>query len=429
MVLGPISHGAGDRVRRMVSERSHRVHRMRRIALYSHDAQGLGHMRRNLAIADAFAEDGETSVLLVSGAREAGLFPLPRNTDLLTLPALRKGDDSRYSSRSLGLELDEMVGLRSQVLGSALMAYAPDVFVVDKLPGGVENELLPCLRRLTDQGTRLVLGLREVLDDPARVRRDWERSSFEAVVRAFYDAIWVYGDPRVYDPVEEYGMPEDLAERVRYSGYIDRRQGRPLTAAEATAQRAALDLPAGPIALAMAGGGEDGFQLLEAFARSRMPEGATGLMVTGPMMPDAQREALNALAEGRDDLRLIPFIQDGDQLIRLADRVICMAGYNTTCEVLASGSRALLVPRVHPREEQLIRAERLSELGAVDFLHPRDLSPAAVSAWLTMPLAPAERLIPPMDLGGLRRLPALMADVLRRPTCRALPERPRVAFA
>ena len=215
-----------------------------------------------------------------------------------------------------------------------------------------------------------MLGLREVLDDPARVRRDWQRSSFEAVVRAFYDAIWVYGDPRVYDPVEEYGMPEDLAARVRYSGYIDRRRGRPLTAVEATAQRAALDLPAGPIALAMAGGGEDGFQLLEAFARSRMPEGATGLVVTGPMMPDAQREALEALAEDRQDLRLVPFIQDGDQLIRLADRVVCMAGYNTTCEVLASGSRALLVPRVHPRVEQLIRAERLSELGAVDFLHP-----------------------------------------------------------
>jgi predicted glycosyltransferase len=402
---------------------------MRRIALYSHDAQGLGHMRRNLAIADALAEDGETSVLLVTGARQAGLFPLPRNTDLLTLPALRKGADSRYRSRSLGLDLREMVGLRSRVLESALTAFAPDVFVVDKLPGGVESELLPCLGRLKDEGTRLVLGLREVLDDPARVRRDWQRSSFEAVVRAFYDAIWVYGDPRVYDPVQEYGMPQDLAARVRYSGYIDRRQGRPLTAAEATAQRSALDLPCGPIALAMAGGGEDGFQLLEAFARSRMPAGTTGLLVTGPMMPDAQREALEALAEDRDDLRLIPFAQDGDQLIRLADRVVCMAGYNTTCEVLASGSRALLVPRVHPRVEQLIRAERLAELGVVDLLHPQDLSAGAVSAWLATPLTPAERLIPPMDLGGLRRLPALLADVLRRPTCRAVHEGLRVAFA
>jgi len=78
---------------------------MRRIALYSHDAQGLGHMRRNLAIADALAEDGETSVLLVTGAREAGLVPLPRNTDLLTLPALSKGDDSCARIRSLFLML------------------------------------------------------------------------------------------------------------------------------------------------------------------------------------------------------------------------------------------------------------------------------------------------------------------------------------
>jgi predicted glycosyltransferase len=191
----------------------------------------------------------------------------------------------------------------------------------------------------------------------------------------------------------------------------------------------ALDLPAGPLALAMAGGGEDGFQLLETFARSRMPRGTTGLVVTGPLLPGAQREALDELAAGRDDLLVRAFAQDGDQLVRLADRVVCMAGYNTTCEVLASGSRALLVPRVHPRVEQLIRAERLSALGAADLLHPRDLSPAAVSAWLAMPPEAPERLIPPMDLGGLRRLPALLADVLRHPTCHVVPDGPRVAFA
>ena len=51
-----------------------------------------------------------------------------------------------------------------------------------------------------------------------------------------------------------------------------------------------------------------------------------------------------------------------------------MGGYNTSCEILACGRRALIVPRIIPRREQLIRAQRLSELGAVDVLHPQALS-------------------------------------------------------
>jgi predicted glycosyltransferase len=391
---------------------------MRRIALYSHDAQGLGHMRRNLAIAQALSSAEESTVLLVAGAREAALFPLPANTDLLTLPALRKGSGGRYRSRSLGLDLAEMVALRADILGSALTAFEPDVLIVDKLPGGVEGELLDCLAPLKAGGTRLVLGLREVLDDPDRVASDWLRSDFEDVVREHYDALWVYGDPRVYDPVWEYELAEDLAERVRYSGYIDRRDGRPPTPDELAEERALHDLPAGPLCLCMAGGGEDGHRLLDAFTRARMPRGTTGVVVTGPLMPAEQRAALEARAEERGDLRLIGFTTDGDRLIRLADSVVAMGGYNTSCEILASGARALIVPRVHPRREQLIRAERLAARGAVDMLHPDDLDPAALTRWLAAPpAAPASRGTG-IDLSGLRRLPAMLTDVLQRPSLR-----------
>jgi predicted glycosyltransferase len=385
---------------------------MRRIALYSHDAQGLGHMRRNLAIAQALSAAEPCAVLLIAGAREAGLFPLPPGTDLLTLPALAKGSDSRYRPRSLGLDLEQIVALRAQILASALAAFDPDVLIVDKLPGGVEDELLGCLGRLRANGTRTVLGLREVLDDPARVRSDWARSRFEGVVREHYDRIWVYGDPRVYDPAVEYGLAADLASRVRYSGYIDRRDGRSLTKAEIAGQRERLDLPAGPLCLCAAGGGEDGHRLLDAFVRADLPAGTTGLVVTGPFMAPAERAAIRARAATRDDLRVIGFIEDGDTLIQLADQVIAMGGYNTACELLASGTRALIVPRVHPRQEQLIRAARLAALGAVDVLHPSQLDPAALSRWLS-DVRPAPRR-GAIDLGGLRRLRAMLTEVIER---------------
>jgi predicted glycosyltransferase len=49
-----------------------------------------------------------------------------------------------------------------------------------------------------------------------------------------------------------------------------------------------------------------------------------------------------------------------------------MGGYNTYCEILSFDKPALIVPRVQPREEQLIRAMRATELGLIDMLRPEE---------------------------------------------------------
>jgi predicted glycosyltransferase len=394
---------------------------MRRIALYSHDAQGLGHMRRNLAIAQALAGAAPSSILVIAGAREAALFPLPPGTDTLTLPALGKGLDGVYRSRSLGLELDQIVRLRAHALCAALAAFEPDVLIVDKLPSGIENELAHSFGLLEAMGTRLVLGLREVLDEPSRVRAEWERTGAMAVLRRHYDEVWVYGDQRVFDPVAEYGVPADVAGMVRFSGYIDR-LAADRTAEQAGRRRRELDLPEGRLSVCLLGGGEDGFRLADAFARARMPEGSTGVIVTGPFMPEAEHAALDTLARDRDDLRVLGFVPDADTLVWLADEVVAMGGYNTSCEILACDKQALIVPRIAPRREQLIRAQRLSELGAVDVLHPEALNRDALSRWLGGGSRRRRRRSEPIDMAGLRRLPGML-DELLQPSVR--PQGPR----
>lgn len=51
-----------------------------RVVLYSHDTMGLGHIRRNLRLAQGLSEsDLPIDVLLITGARESGGFSLPEN--------------------------------------------------------------------------------------------------------------------------------------------------------------------------------------------------------------------------------------------------------------------------------------------------------------------------------------------------------------
>src|SRR5713226_4976810 len=53
-----------------------------RIALYSNDAMGLGHVRRNLLIAQALAGSPvEAAILMMAGTRQASTFTMPPGVD------------------------------------------------------------------------------------------------------------------------------------------------------------------------------------------------------------------------------------------------------------------------------------------------------------------------------------------------------------
>lgn len=384
----------------------------RRVALYSHDAQGLGHMRRNLAIAGVICRESAEAVLMIAGAKEAGVFAMPPGADCLALPGLAKSNSGEYHSRSLGLSSGDVIRLRTDMIRTALESFRPDVLLVDKLPLGVDGELSASLEMLAERSpqTRLVLGMREVLDDLETARREWHAGA-EAIVRERYDAVWIYGDPRVYDPVAEYGFSSGVAAKVHYTGYIDRRHAdEPEPARVGADLLTELDLPPGRLALCLVGGGEDGGLLADTFSRAKLPPDTNGVVVAGPFMSVRERRRLHQRAASSARLRVLDFVPEPDALLDRADSVVAMGGYNTVCELLARDKRTLIVPRVRPRQEQLIRAERMRELGLLDMLHPCDLTSAALGRWLAARPTPRRRQR--LDLNGLARLPTLVNDLL-----------------
>jgi predicted glycosyltransferase len=390
--------------------------RVWRVALYSHDTMGFGHMRRNTLIARTIAASPvSATMLLIAGAREAGSFPLPPQTDCLTLPSYYKEEGGAYEPRSLRLPLEQLTALRARATAAALEAFEPDVFIVDKAPRGALRELEPGLESLRARGrTQCVLGLRDVLDDPATIRREWVEGSLAEAVHDYYDAVWVYGDPAVYDQVREYGYPAGVAAKVRYTGYLVRPQRRQFSDIEGAELLALLPPSSERLFLCMVGGGQDGGHLAEAFAQVAFPPGTRGVVLMGPFMPPDTQNHLCRLAAANPRLRVVRFVTDPDLLLSLADRVVAMGGYNTICEALSFGKRTLVVPRVAPRREQLIRAERLQQMGLVDVLYPDDLSPAVLAEWLTRD-GEAPRACRGVDLGGAETLPRLLQNLLGSP--------------
>jgi len=387
-----------------------------RVALYSHDTMGLGHMRRNLAIAESLAScEPRPVVLLISGSREIGAFSLPAGVDCLTLPALYKETNGSYRSRCLNVALDEIRLIREKTIGAVLETFEPDIFVVDKEPTGAIGELFGPLDSLRRRGhTRCVLGLRDVIDDPAVVQTEWNlRNNYEAI-RRFFDAVWVYGDVSVYDLVKEYRLPHDIAAMTSYTGYLGRFLSDSIEDGERDFLKS-MGPSSGRLVICTVGGGQDGAQLARTFAEMDMPPDTYGLLLTGPYMPSDIRQWLHTRASARSNFKIIDFAPRPLSLLQQAESIITMGGYNTICEALSLGKRLLVVPRVSPRREQLIRAERMRDLGLLDMLHPDAVTPIALNDWLSRTTTHMSSLRENIDLNGMERLPGLLADVLDAP--------------
>jgi predicted glycosyltransferase len=395
-----------------------------RIAIYTHDTYGLGHVRRCLHILRSVAERApDAALLLLTGSPALGaLGPLPATADCVKIPTLARTGAVVSRPPHLHLPLDQVTRLRRRLVRDAVLGFAPDVLLVDNFPLGSRRELRQLLGELEARATRTVLGLRDVVDLPTTVREHWARDGVYEVLERCYDRILVYGVREVLDVGTAYGLSAAVAEKVRYCGYVT-------SVAAATGRAASADVELGalgrPLVVASVGGGGDGAPLLENLLRAleRLPR-LSALVVTGPLMPPADRVRLAALAAGLPRVALREMVADLPTQMATADLVVAMAGYNTVAELLALGRPALLVPRTwrygeHERgavaeldAEQLLRAQALERAGLADLLHPRDLDPGTLAARIEAALA-RPRAIPSarFEMGGLERVTAEILEL------------------
>jgi predicted glycosyltransferase len=373
-------------------------------------------MRRNLLIGQTLVRSfSDVVTLMIAEARQACAFAMPPRMDCLSLPALRKLPDGKCQPRYLGTSLQDLMHLRATVIHRAIEAFEPDVLLADFLPRGRHGELGTTLEYLRFRTkTRCVLGLRDVLDNPA-----WGRHANESEIRDYYDAVWVYADPAVHDLIRVQDFSPDLSAKTHYTGYLDQRARLECVEEEQSHVFEKLEFPVGRLVLCLVGGGWDGAPLAEAFVQTDLPPETNGVLLTGPYMPPEVRQRLRQYTAGHPRLRVLEFIPEPAPLLQRADRVIAMGGYNTVAEVLSFEKPALIVPRA---TEQSVRAERLRELGLVDVLHLDSLRPGALTEWLSRDVHPPQ-VHQCIDFNGLSRLPRLLEEVLAGP-CHADARRP-----
>ncbi len=391
-----------------------------RLMIYAQDGLGLGHMRRTTSIAAEFIKlQPDAVVLTVEDSPLGNFFRTSPNHDYVKLPSIKKVRPGDWRAVNLPLRFEDIRALREQLIRSVALNFRPDILLVDHMPHGAMGELRPALealRRIVPQ-SRLVLGLRDIIDAPDVVRRRWQvEGAYEAIQR-FYDLVLVYGSRDVFDLADQYRFPEGVARKVRYCGFLCT-PALPRYAERIRAQYANGAKAGTKLVVAMAGGGADAYPMmravLDALPALQAKQRLALVMIVGPFMSSAERRDLQSRAAGLPAQVRIT-VSDPLSYIDAADLVIARAGYNTTMEILRSSTPALLIPRPGPSAEQRTRARLFRERGWVDALDPDDVS----SDTLAEAIARGLRRDPPVrarcrpDLGGLSAAVEQLVSLLR----------------
>ena len=347
------------------------------ILMYSHDTFGLGHIRRTMAIANHL-RDADTNVLILTGSPIAGRFHFPDQVDFVRIPGMIKKTNEEYQPLAIRIEQSKALAIRTQIILATAKTFKPHLFIVDKEPLGLKREVLPTLEwiKKSNPSTLTTLGLRDILDDPAVVQKDWQEKQIYSHLENLYDEIWIYGNQNIYDPIALYNIPEKLRDKIQFTGYLPRKTITPETARKVRKKyRIMADEK---FILVTTGGGGDGYEVIDhylamhEFFPASLP--FQTIIVTGPFMPVDRRQQLAERAR-KFGIHIMPFNPRLEELMAAADLVISMGGYNTVCEILTQKTPALLIPRETPRKEQLIRAERMHREGLLDFIPWNDVTP------------------------------------------------------
>jgi predicted glycosyltransferase len=372
---------------------------MRRFLFYSHDGLGLGHVRRNLAIASALTEIApDATILVLTAASDAQRLRTPPRVNVVKLPGPHLADQ--------------------RVLAAAVEIFRPEVVLVDHDPFGPGGELGPALELVRASGGQAVLGLPDVLDDAASVDLEWRNRGLFDRISEYFDRVLVYGQPDLLDPVHECRFPEPLARITSYCGYVVSPADRFGGVVRPYAPR--------PRVLATAGDGDEGFAVLEAFVAAAVDSSWQATVVAGSHSSQDQRLLLRARAAeaGVTYRRFVPGLPSEFGTL---DALVCTGGYNTLAEAAAGGVPTVCIPRAEPSQDQLIRARAFESRGLLRLLQRDDLDADVLRAKVDEALAEGPRVgTADLDLGGDRRVAHHLFEVaLQRPAREALEVLPR----
>ncbi len=217
----------------------------------------------------------------------------------------------------------------------------------------------------------------------------------------------VHSDPDFLKLDTTFSRLEDISSSVVYTGFVT---PKPIPGAGNTLRTKLGVSDDEYFLVASAGGGKVGGEVLEAVVRAfaYLPKECRLQVFTGPFLDDGVFTDLKSFES--PGIRVDRFTPDFLAFLDAADLSVSMAGYNTSMNIMAAGTPALVWPFAQNREQRL-RAERLARLGGLQLLSDSDLDPKRLAELMTQALMKKERPAGSIDLNGAENTAAWISEL------------------
>ncbi|MDZ8094251.1 MAG: glycosyltransferase [Nostoc sp. DedQUE05] len=353
---------------------------MKRIMFYCQHILGMGHLVRSREIVRGLTKDFQ--VCFINGGEIIQGFEIPAGVEVINLPAIKTDlEAAELQVLDDAFSLSEAKDIRKNRLLEIFKQFQPDILIVELFPFGRRRfsfELIPLLElaKSNKGSTKIVSSLRDivVIKPEKQVKHEEKVCN---LINKYFDILLVHSDPELVSLEATFSRVNDLKCQVYYTGYVVQDPPTNLILTDEDREIIKSDKP---LILASVGGGRFGHELLECvvntapFLEKLLPHHIQ--VFTGPFIPNSKFKELQKMAKFSKNIyirRYTPYLLN---YMKKADLSINMSGYNTIMNILTTGVRAMILPFTGNQEqEQIIRAEKLSDLGIVKFINHNYLQP------------------------------------------------------
>ncbi|MFN6530742.1 glycosyltransferase family protein [Nostoc sp. ChiSLP03a] len=353
---------------------------MKRIMFYCQHILGMGHLVRSREIVRGLTKDFQ--VCFINGGEIIQGFEIPADVEVINLPTIKTDIElAELQVVDDAFSLSEAKEIRKNRLLEIFKQFQPDILMVELFPFGRRRfsfELIPLLElaKSNKGSTKIVSSLQDivVIKPEKKVKHEEKICN---LIKKYFDILLVHSDPDLVPLEATFSRVNDLKCQVHYTGYVVQ---DPPTNLILTDEERGIIKSDKPLILASVGGGRFGHELLECvvntapFLEKLLPHQIQ--VFTGPFIPNSKFKKLQEMAKSSKNIyirRYTPYLLN---YMKKADLSINMSGYNTIMNILTTGVRAMILPFTGNQEqEQIIRAEKLSDLGIVKFINHNYLQP------------------------------------------------------
>ncbi|BAZ10705.1 hypothetical protein NIES4071_25280 [Calothrix sp. NIES-4071] len=345
---------------------------------YCQYLSGIGHLVRSTEIVRSLVKDFK--VYFINGGPVIEGFEMPPEVEIIRLPALWL-ENGQFTVDNSSLSVEEVKEFRKKLLISEFDRIQPDCLITEFFPFGRHKlffELIPFVEHIkaTSPNTKIACSLRDVIGKDSDTE---EEQTICNLMNSYFDLLLFHSDPNFQSFTQSFSKHQDIKSDIMHTGFVT--QAPILYDDIDINQFWGANSSKEVKILVSLGGGRIGYELIETVLEAssifdkNIPY--TIRIFTGPFMPEDKIEKWKQATYNQNQIRIERYTPQLLAYMKTADVSISLSGYNTTMNILSTGVNAIVVPIGHENQdkEQLIRTQKLEKMGAVDFIHPKDLEP------------------------------------------------------